>query len=244
MNATTGQSRARDRTREGRDPSDLERDSDEIRRDMDRTLAALERKFSPREVMERSVDYVREHGSELAHELGDTIRRNPIPILLTATGIAWLTAAIARDRRSNEESDQWASEGDDDDDDEYLDDEYVSDREYASDQDSAVRGRLRSAAERARERARQVGDRLSDTMHARTSEVQHSFGRFVQEQPLVVGMLALTAGALLGAALPVTEYERRAVAGTGNGASRGEQSGTEPEFDDAAQAASVATPPL
>lgn len=47
MDATT------DKQSSGRDPAELEREASQIRADMDRTLDALERKFSPSQLLDR-----------------------------------------------------------------------------------------------------------------------------------------------------------------------------------------------
>ena len=57
MNATTQRGDA-----SVRDASELEREGDEIRADMGRTLDELERKFSPEQMMERSMSFLRENG--------------------------------------------------------------------------------------------------------------------------------------------------------------------------------------
>ena len=45
-----------------REPNDLERQAEQIRADMDRTLDALERKFSPEQLLDRSHGYMSDHG--------------------------------------------------------------------------------------------------------------------------------------------------------------------------------------
>ncbi|MFC4312586.1 DUF3618 domain-containing protein [Steroidobacter flavus] len=160
-----------------RHTADLEREGDEIRADMDRTLDEIERQLSPRELLDRSVEFVREHGSDLMREAGDTVRRNPLPVLLSAAGLVWLTAAVARSRSQNE---GYRSHIDEDLDsfDDFAEGQGYASREYSTD-DSTLR------------------------------RAGSHFNEFVREQPVVVGALALAAGALLGAALPMTEYESR-----------------------------------
>ncbi|HEY4368720.1 MAG TPA: hypothetical protein VGN07_15905 [Steroidobacteraceae bacterium] len=79
---------------------ELEREGDEIRADMDRTLGALERKFSPDQLLDRSLDFLRENGSNVVQEIGETVRNHPLPMVLTAAGLIWLTSSIARSRAS------------------------------------------------------------------------------------------------------------------------------------------------
>ena len=76
------------------DSSRLDREGDEIRADMDRTLGALESKFSPGEMLDRSVDYLGRNGSSLANSIGDAVRRHPIPALMTCVGLIWLGSSL------------------------------------------------------------------------------------------------------------------------------------------------------
>lgn len=187
MNATTDPY-----GRSQRDTSDLERQGDQIRANMDRTLDALERKFSPGQLLDRSLGFLRDNGSEFVNEVGDTVRSHPVPILLTAAGLVWLTASISRSRSTSMPRRSRAYSG-------------------------HARGeRLRNSAAHAGARARStVGaakEKLSESMHAvhdQTDRARDSLTSLVQEQPLALGALAVAAGALLGAALPMTEYENR-----------------------------------
>ncbi|HEU4654701.1 MAG TPA: DUF3618 domain-containing protein, partial [Steroidobacteraceae bacterium] len=85
-----------DRNDSAQDPADLEREAEAIRADMDRTLSALERKFSPEQMLDRSLGMLRERGPDLVRTVGDTVKKNPIPVLLTLTGAAWLIASAMR----------------------------------------------------------------------------------------------------------------------------------------------------
>src|SRR5688572_33090568 len=93
MNATS------ERPGSNRDPEQLERTADSIRADLDRTLDALERKLSPSQLLDRSLDYLRAHSGDVTRAVGETIRRNPIPIALAAAGIGWLITSSLRSRR-------------------------------------------------------------------------------------------------------------------------------------------------
>ena len=94
MNATS------ERAGSSRDPEQLEQAADRIRADLDRTLDALERKLSPSQLLDRSLAYLREHGGDLAYALGDSVRRNPVPIILTVAGLGWLIVATTRRRET------------------------------------------------------------------------------------------------------------------------------------------------
>ena len=203
MNATSGLRGAR------RNPADLERDSDAIRADMDRTIEAIESKFSPREVVDRSLDYVRDHGAEIAERVGETVRANPIPVAMTAAGLIWLTASLVRQQGGLMSE----SSGADDAGRRYGAEE--ADEENDWEEAGEVNGEAsRAQPEDVRSTPRIVGHRLARSARAvgrQVGEARHSAAQSVAEQPVFWGMLALAAGALLGSALPASEYEKRAL---------------------------------
>lgn len=176
MNATTDK----------RSADDLERRGEQIRADLDRTLDEIGRKFSSGELVDRSVEFVRDRGPELLREAGESVRRNPGPVLLTAAGLIWLTSSIVRSRSDH----RW------------LEGEYLPVR--------AVRRRSRYA--------------------------RSKFNRLMHEQPFSIGALALAAGALIGAVLPMTRYENKWVGPVHDDAvARAKQAGRR-EYDDLRQA--------
>jgi ElaB/YqjD/DUF883 family membrane-anchored ribosome-binding protein len=208
-----------------RSPSDLEREGEQIRADLDRTLDEIERKLSPGELLDRSVDFLRNNGGEFIREAGETVRNNPIPVVLTAAGLIWLTTSIATRYRSRassyderEEFSRYRGSGD-----------YDEDLGDYGHNDSGIRSKVDEARSRVSNAAHRVGDRVTDTaqdvagrVRGRVSSSMHSVRdraqgvgsdlmNLVQEQPIALGALALAAGALIGAALPVTQYENRLV---------------------------------
>lgn len=204
-----------------RSPADLEREGEQIRADLDRTLDEIERKLSPGELLDKSVDFLRTNGSEFIREAGETVRSNPVPVLLTAAGLVWLTASIATRNRSRgsgyEHSDEVSS---------YRGSEDYGDYGH---NDAGVRGKVDEARARMSNAAHRVTDRVTGTAHEmadrargrfsstmqsvqeRTQEARSDLMDLVQRQPIALGALALAAGALIGAALPVTQYENRLV---------------------------------
>jgi ElaB/YqjD/DUF883 family membrane-anchored ribosome-binding protein len=178
-----------------RDPEDLERTADSIRADLDRTLDALERKLSPSQLIDRSLAYLRDHGGDLAVAVGDSVRRNPVPILVTVAGLGWLIATAVRSRAAIDVTPIDDSEIDELDDtlDESLDDEFAE-SSYADSHTLRTRFDDRLAAAR-----------------ARTRQAQYRAVSAVEERPFLFGGLAVAVGALLGAIIPSTEYEDKFV---------------------------------
>jgi hypothetical protein len=214
-----------------RNPSDLERDSDTIRADMDRTLEALENKFSPREIVDRSLDYVREHGAEIVERIGETVRSNPVPVVMTAAGLAWLATSIVRHRNDFADDELSRDESRFYDADDFAQEEFEEETEaeesqYAENDDweSAAYGETGTYSEadtggNGAGGARVVGRRLTrsakrsaNVVRKQVGQAGQSAARSIAEQPLFWGMLALATGALIGSALPATDYERQLLA--------------------------------
>jgi hypothetical protein len=182
MNATS------QRPGSNRDPEHLERSAERIRADLDATLDALERKLSPSQLLDRSLDYLRDHGGDLAVAVGDSVRRNPVPILVTVAGLGWLIATAVRSRASID-----VTPIDDTEIDDTLDDEFA---ESSFADPHTVRSRLHDRVAAAR---------------ARTRQAQYRAVSALEERPLLFGGLAVALGALLGAIIPRTEYEDKIV---------------------------------
>jgi Protein of unknown function (DUF3618) len=175
----------------GRDPDDLEREADQIRADMNRTLDALERKFSPGQLLDRSLVYLREHGGDWTRNVGETVRRNPVPVLMTVAGITWLLGSSLWSR-TREQSPLLEGEIEDE-----LDDDFIGDDFTDEPGDEPLRaGRFQEGVAATRERAQHVQQRVSSLM---------------DEQPLAFGAIAVAIGAIIGAAIPTTAYENRTV---------------------------------
>lgn len=149
MNATTDE----------RSAADLEREGEQIRASLDRTLDEIQHRLSPAELMDRSMEFVRENGMDLLHEAADTVRRNPVPVVLTAAGLVWLVASVAKSRSSGDgqdlssfrsQSDRgYSSYGGD------YRTEYRSEYQR-TDGDGSARGRMRNAAHGVRNAADEV----------------------------------------------------------------------------------------
>lgn len=73
-----------------KDPRELEREVDEQRRQIGDTIHALEERFSAEHVYSQAAGYFREHGGEFAENFGRSIKANPLPVALTAVGLAWM----------------------------------------------------------------------------------------------------------------------------------------------------------
>lgn len=133
----------------GRDPEQLERSAEQIRADLDRTLDALERKLSPSQLLDRSLAYLRDHGGDMSRAVGETVRRHPVPILLTVAGLGWLVASSLRPRHRV--------------DDRFGDESAYADAHYAD----ARRSRFQEGFDAARERTREAQDQMMSVVEER-----------------------------------------------------------------------------
>lgn len=165
-----------------RDPEQLERSAEQIRADLDRTLDALERKLSPSQLLDRSLEYLREHGGELTRNVGEVVRRNPVPIMVAVAGIGWLVASSLRRRNDSDDT--------------FGDESPYADRPAQPGRFQATANRFARAADATREHTRRTQDQVVST---------------IERQPLLLGTLAVAIGAVIGALIPATEYEDRIV---------------------------------
>jgi uncharacterized protein YjbJ (UPF0337 family) len=187
------------------DPAALERDIDLTRERLDHTLDALQARLSPRLLWDRALQFARGNGGAFAGNVGRTVRDNPLPLMLTGAGLVWLLSADWLHARA-------AASG-------YNAEEGVGSRGLGE-QARGAAGRMREAtgsatdsmrdaAATARER---VGSAVQSTVQSAGEQARRmraGLSRTLQEQPLVLGLAALAAGALLGAALPPTDAEDR-----------------------------------
>ncbi len=219
MNATT----------QNADPAALEREATQIRADMDRTLSALEQKLSPQQMFDRSLTYLRDHSGDLGRTLGDNVKQNPIPVLLTAAGLAWWITSSMRSR--SDSTDAYGTAPYDD----TWGDEAFDTTSSGADASSSggIRQKISDRVHQGAEAVRQRTQSLRQSLHSSTSattgrmsgamsstrtraqqaaqQAQYRAQSMLHEQPLIVGALAVAAGAIIGASLPTTQYENRTV---------------------------------
>jgi ElaB/YqjD/DUF883 family membrane-anchored ribosome-binding protein len=187
---------------EQRDPEDLQREADAIRADMDRTLDALERKLSPKQLLDRSLTYMQANGGDLLQKIGAAVNKNPLPLLVTSAGLIWLAASSRKSSsRSRFESSSSLRRGDFDPSTQSFQGSDMS-SSYGSTDEGASR------VKRATNQLRQRASRTYDATRQRTYEVGRNMNGLIQEQPLVCGAVALAVGAVIGASIPASRFER------------------------------------
>ena len=181
-----------------REPAELERDIDRTRASLGRTVDELEQRLSPGQLLDQALRLTREHGGELATNLGRSVKNNPVPMLLTGVGLTWMMASSNEPRAAS-------SPG------------------VGESTGARVRGAKDSLAERARSAGASLGGSARGAGHSMSHAAESAgerlragaygarsgFERMMEEQPLVVGALGIALGAAIGAAFPRTEQEDR-----------------------------------
>jgi hypothetical protein len=192
------------------------------RTDMDATLHAIERRLTPGQLMDQSLDYLRRSGGgEFISNLGTSVKRNPLPVALAGIGLAWLMALSrsAGDNAGPSATRRFSERASD----------TVS---GASEAAASAKGRVDEATRVARERVSETMSRASDAVGSAKQRVGESaqlareganqlresarhqmerarsgFDYLIQEQPLALAAVGLAVGAVLAGAAPRTRQE-------------------------------------
>ena len=199
-----------------KNPDELEREIDQKRERIEDLVGALESRLSPGQLFDQALSYTKGHSGEFAHNLGNTLKANPVPAVLTSVGLLWLalgqnrtpapatTGTPLKDKLSGALDSVANSAG------------HTRDSLNRGSHD--VRDKVSGLGESVAAKTSQTGERLSDTaaqakdtLADQAQQLKGTFDTLLREQPLVVGALGIALGALLGASLPRTETEDRAL---------------------------------
>lgn len=218
-------------------PEELEASLEQTRVEMSETLHAIEQKLSPSEIVDQIFRYYHTGPGEFAQNLGESVKRNPLPVTLITIGLGWLMMADRQQRHYGyggytseglpygEEGRgvRVAGEGRE---------RLGEAREKISEKSHRVSEAIGETRQRMGERAHEMREKMSETMSGmrervgesgsrmreqagRVSSSVRSGGRYAsdtvsylaKEQPLLLGAFGLAVGALLGAAMPRTRRE-------------------------------------
>jgi hypothetical protein len=199
-----------------KDPAQLEREVDQSRAHMSETLHALEERLSPTHLLEQALTYARQNSGEFSQNLVDTIKRNPVPSLLTAVGLSWMMFG-QQSRHSHASagynsgytgayggmSSGTASTGNG-----ISDDTPITDRSNSSKNDlSSSAAGAKAKMEHGAEHLKHQAQHAADSLRHQGERARASFTQLLEQQPLALGALGVALGALLGGALPSTQQE-------------------------------------
>lgn len=212
-------------------PQQLEREIDATRAELLSTLEELELRLSPSDLLNQFWSQMRRHGGEFGGNLGQSLKENPMPALLTSIGIAWMMASNGRHHDGASMYESRAHNGNGGsrmrETGEHLREKGARVRQRMHDVRDRVHGMresMRSRADGAREGVVSAREKVTGSaQHMRerarsmSSSARHGayrarsgFGHLLEEQPLLLGAIGLAAGVIAGAALPPTEQEDRA----------------------------------
>jgi hypothetical protein len=187
-----------------KDIETLEREADRARADVETTLEAIEQRLSPTELFHHAVDTVRDNGGDFGRNLATQVRNNPLPAILTGVGMAWLMAASDRPPRTRVHERTGPSVG------ERMSSAAASTRDatgHAAQNAKSAAHNIAEATHNVAGAARGAARNVAGVSRAGAYNVRHGYDYLRREQPLVLGALAVAAGAALGALLPSTAAE-------------------------------------
>ncbi|MEZ5568633.1 MAG: DUF3618 domain-containing protein [Halioglobus sp.] len=195
-----------------RSAEEIERDSERERAQLTHTLEELKRQFSMDAIIRKSAEQIREHGADIGVSVARTAKENPLALALTGVGLAWLIAGDSK-RRSYERYDRYGIEHSDaaprnrppaggarD----AIAETYEGARTRASAAGSRISKGTEHLSEEARKRvvaARERALAARDKAQRSLRDAGQSSADYYQEQPLVVGAIAVAVGAALGGAV-------------------------------------------
>ncbi len=212
-------------------PRELEREIDATRAELLATIEELEHRLSPTDLLSDLWLQMRRHGGEFGGSLGQSLKDNPMPALLTSIGIAWMMTANGRPRhddmghgvsghagngssRLHETGERLRRTGSrmrrrmhD------AQDRVHGMRESMKDRADHAREGAASAGEKVAQSAQHVRERamsMTDSARHRAQYARSGLRSLLDDQPLLLGAIGLAAGVIAGAALPPTEQEDRA----------------------------------
>jgi ElaB/YqjD/DUF883 family membrane-anchored ribosome-binding protein len=214
----------------------LEREAEATRARIAATLTELRARISPGQMLDEAIDYARDgNGADLVRNLGRQAADNPMPVALLGAGLAWLMLA---QRKSRDGKAAQATKGDGSvatTEPASLSEPTDRTTAMASKIEKTTRRVTRNAeatTDKASEAATSAYERASDMMDRARETTTETYGRardamersmssamqgtrgltkFMQEEPLVVAGLGIALGALVGALLPATDIENRAM---------------------------------
>jgi ElaB/YqjD/DUF883 family membrane-anchored ribosome-binding protein len=199
---------------------EIRRDIERTQQEMSRTIDEIQYRLSPHTMMERTKHSMREAGVKASRGMMDRVRDNPLGAAMVGVGLYLLMRDSSPDgydvefipetRGWDETGAQYSSVG------EYRDLEFEGDR-GGDGKMAQARERIGEAKERVSETAHAAAERARQMkMQARyrMSRARYQSRDVFQENPLIAGVAAIAAGAILGALIPETEKEHELMGDT------------------------------
>jgi len=242
-----------------RDTEALRSDIDQTRNKMDDTIDALGSRFQPRHLLDELLGFFRRHedetqakltqvresishSSEAAmHTLVDTIKKNPLPLLVIGAGVGWMIYSNRQSNAMDYDYDEYSYDPD-----AHIDRplEYPQNRgtpvgEWREEAESkyghmkaGVASKLSHATdearrkmedfrhtaedklESARHRASELGERVKERTGEAYSRTRERVANTAEQHPLELGLVCLAAGLVAGLLIPTADAVNRTVGET------------------------------
>ncbi len=211
-----------DITRNG-PPEALERDIERTRQEMSGTVSEIQNRLSYGHLKEQAKETIRESTanrvnkmknaatrmgqsvSQTARDTGstivDTIRNNPVPVIMISAGVAWLVFNRTRGGNSQLIS-QKASE---------LSGKAGELTGKAQEKMSELSGQAKEAGSEFASRASESASRFSRAAQEQAKAATSSLQQMLNDNPLGVTLASFGIGALVGFLIPETRQEREAM---------------------------------
>jgi hypothetical protein len=175
MSDTTHHSHTEAYRRGDNSPEALEHEIDEERRSVSQTLEALQEKMSVGSIVDEAWRNYGHYGSDIGRTLGRTISENPLPLILTGVGLAWLMASSGRRSRRADYDEDYLWEVDED----LYEEDFVGTRQYGSASarpygTAAVAGRYERRGPGMTDRVRGMAGSVADTVRGAVSSATHA----------------------------------------------------------------------
>lgn len=201
------------------EPGQIEEDLAHVRARLDSRLNELQDRLAPRQIAGDVVDYLRgSGGADFVRNFLDTARRNPVPMVLAGVGLAWLMATQNGTTEHMAGRGHYAPptpEGGEPDAPGYMN--------AALDKFSDTLERNQAGMAAGQQKAREQLHDVRDTLAGGGGQVASmarglwtgggSLASGIAAQPLALGALGLTVGAILGLVLPASGTEAEALGG-------------------------------
>lgn len=187
-----------------KDPETLEREIDQQRAEITDIVTALENKLSPGQMIDTALGYAKGNGGEFVTNLGNTLKANPVPTLLTGIGLVWLMAGQNRQPTSTYSTTTGPSMRD------RMSEKTAGLKERGAsvkDRATQMRSSVSSSLGSARSRVSDTGRHASENLRYRAGQARGGFNRMLNEQPLALGAIGIALGALVAACVPPTRRE-------------------------------------
>jgi len=189
-----------------KEPEQLEREVREARDQLSSTVDEISGRLSPGELLDQALDVTKGYGGDFAKNLGQQAKDNPLALMVTGVGMAWMMLGNQQQSAVNtpagfsssdsQDSPLGTSPG--------IGGVNRTASEYASgnmgadvDKDSDTVSNL----------AQQIPDSERVKEYAKSAQTQ--LQRTLEDQPVMAGALGVALGAALGALLPPSEAEDR-----------------------------------